>query len=76
MAAALAGDAMTAARLARDLLAVVDAGFAEPSPAVWKAGLHTLGLIGDPGVRAPLLPATPGAVAALVAAAGQVAAAA
>ena len=43
VAAALAGDAATAARLAHDLLPVVDAGFAEPSPAVWKAALHALG---------------------------------
>ena len=53
VAAALAGEAATAARLAHDLLPVVDAGCAEPSPAVWKAGLHALGLIGDPSVRPP-----------------------
>jgi 4-hydroxy-tetrahydrodipicolinate synthase len=70
VAASLDGDAATAAALGRDLLPIVDAGFAEPSPAVWKAGLHALGSIRTAVVRAPLTPASAGATAALVAAIG------
>jgi 4-hydroxy-tetrahydrodipicolinate synthase len=66
VAAALAGDVATTAALSHELLAVVDAGFAEPSPAVWKAGLHAHGLLATPAVRAPLTPASPDATAALL----------
>jgi 4-hydroxy-tetrahydrodipicolinate synthase len=68
VSAALGADAVTAAALAHDLLPLVDAGFAEPSPAVWKAGLHALGLIGTPAVRPPLTGASSTATATLLAA--------
>jgi 4-hydroxy-tetrahydrodipicolinate synthase len=41
-------------RHADALLAVVQAGFAEPNPAVWKAVLHAQGRIATPDVRAPM----------------------
>jgi 4-hydroxy-tetrahydrodipicolinate synthase len=66
VAAALAGDAGTSARLAHALLPVVDAGFAEPSPAVWKAALHARGEIATPAVRAPLAVASPAATRSLL----------
>jgi 4-hydroxy-tetrahydrodipicolinate synthase len=50
------------ARDARDhherLLPLVDACFAEPSPAVFKAVLHACGEIPTPAVRLPFLPAS------------------
>jgi 4-hydroxy-tetrahydrodipicolinate synthase len=71
VATALAGDVTATAALAHDLLPVVDAGGAEPSPAVWKAALHACGLIATPSVRAPLTPASPAATAALLGALGR-----
>jgi 4-hydroxy-tetrahydrodipicolinate synthase len=68
VATALAGEVAATAALAHDLLPVVDAGVAEPSPAVWKAVLHAGGRIGTPSVRAPMTPASPAATAALLAA--------
>jgi 4-hydroxy-tetrahydrodipicolinate synthase len=68
VSAALAGDGPTAAALAAELLPIVDAGFAEPSPALWKAALAEAGTIAEGGVRAPMTPATPAGTAALVAA--------
>lgn len=65
-AAASCGDAPTAAADAAALLPVVDAGFAEPSPAVWKGALHAQGRIASPRVRRPLTEASPAAVAALL----------
>jgi 4-hydroxy-tetrahydrodipicolinate synthase len=68
--AALAGDAHGTARLAHALGPTVAAGFAEPSPAAWKAALCHLGEIGHGGVRAPMTAASPAATAALVATLG------
>lgn len=45
------------------LLPVVEACFAEPSPAVFKAVLHAQGLLRSPDVRSPLAPATTHATA-------------
>jgi 4-hydroxy-tetrahydrodipicolinate synthase len=53
-------------RLAAPLSTLVDAGFAEPNPAVWKAALHARGELSTPSVRAPLLPATARATAAVL----------
>jgi 4-hydroxy-tetrahydrodipicolinate synthase len=50
------------------LLSVLRACFAEPSPTVFKGILHREGLIESPGVRLPLVPASPAAVDAAVAA--------
>lgn len=44
------------------LLPVVDAGFAEPNPAVWKGVLHAHGRIATPDLRAPMTNASPAAV--------------
>jgi 4-hydroxy-tetrahydrodipicolinate synthase len=60
------GDGEGARRRAAALLPVVRAGFAEPSPAVWKAALHASGEIASPMVRAPLTVASPAATATLV----------
>jgi len=68
VAAALEGDAVTAAALAHDLLPIVAAGYAAPSPAVWKAALHAAGELTTPSVRAPLLAASPDAAATMAAA--------
>jgi 4-hydroxy-tetrahydrodipicolinate synthase len=46
---------------AEALLPVVEACFAEPNPAVFKAVLHAQGRIPTPDVRLPLLPASPAA---------------
>ena len=67
VAAGLEGDVATVRRLAGDLLATVDAGFGEPSPAVFKAALAVLGEIAAPAVRAPLVEASAEATAALLA---------
>jgi dihydrodipicolinate synthase/N-acetylneuraminate lyase len=53
--------------LAHALGPTVRAGFAEPSPAVWKAALHRLGAIAHDGVRAPMTGASPAAADALLA---------
>lgn len=66
--AARAGDVERARRLAEALLPVVDAGVAEPNPAVWKAALHACGEIPTAAVRRPLTPASPAATAAILAA--------
>ncbi len=65
--AGLDGDAATASRLAARLLPIVDAGFAEPSPAGWKAALHALGEIATPAVRRPLTEADDDTVTRLLA---------
>jgi 4-hydroxy-tetrahydrodipicolinate synthase len=65
--AALAGDAGTAATLAHGLLLTIDAGGAEPSPAVWKGALAELGVIARGDVRPPMTAASPEATAALLA---------
>lgn len=66
VAAARAGDAPAARPLATSLLPLVDAGFAEPSPAGWKAALHALGEIATPTVRRPLTEASSDATARLI----------
>ena len=58
VAAALAGDVPRARTLAQRLLPVVEAGFAEPSPALWKAGLHHRGELATAAVRAPMAAAS------------------
>jgi 4-hydroxy-tetrahydrodipicolinate synthase len=67
VAAGLEGDAATTRRLAAELLATVDAGFAEPSPALWKAALAAIGVIPSDAVRAPLTAAGAEATAELLA---------
>jgi len=54
----LRGDAEGGRPLAEALLPLVQALFAEPSPAVIKAVLHALGRIPTPDVRMPLAPAS------------------
>ncbi|HEY6762868.1 MAG TPA: 4-hydroxy-tetrahydrodipicolinate synthase [Baekduia sp.] len=63
IAAGTAGDVATGRPHAEALLPLVQALFAEPSPAVIKALLHDAGRIPTPDVRLPLLNASPGAVA-------------
>jgi dihydrodipicolinate synthase/N-acetylneuraminate lyase len=46
---------------------VVDAGYAEPNPAVWKAALHATGEIRSAGLRAPLTAAKAESTASLLA---------
>lgn len=66
VAAARAGDAARSRNLSARLLPVVQAGFAEPNPAVWKAALHRLGEIPTAALRAPMAPASAGATAAIL----------
>jgi 4-hydroxy-tetrahydrodipicolinate synthase len=66
--AALAGDARTAAAVAAELLPLIDAGGAEPPPALWKAALAGLGEIAGGDVRPPMTPATAAGRQALLAA--------
>lgn len=47
---------------AESLLPVVDAGFAEPNPAVFKGVLHAQGRIATPDLRAPMTNASPEAI--------------
>jgi 4-hydroxy-tetrahydrodipicolinate synthase len=63
-----AGDARRARSVGNRLAALSLALFAEPNPAVVKAVLHANGRIPAPGVRLPLLSATPHALAAALAA--------
>lgn len=56
--AAMEGDLTTARALARELLPLMDALFAESNPVPLKAALASLGL-GSAMVRAPLAPASP-----------------
>ncbi len=55
-------------RHAEALLAVVQAGFAEPNPAVFKAVLHAQGRIATPDVRAPMTNASAAALTRMLAA--------
>lgn len=64
--AALAGDVLAARRYADALLPVVQAGFAEPSPALWKAALHAAGEVASPALRAPMTAASPTALGYLL----------
>jgi 4-hydroxy-tetrahydrodipicolinate synthase len=56
--AARRGDVPEARRSAELLLPIVDAGFAEPNPACWKAALHQHGEIASPALRSPMAAAT------------------
>jgi 4-hydroxy-tetrahydrodipicolinate synthase len=56
--AALGSEAETARAHQADLLPVVDAGFREPSPAVFKGVLYQRGEIPSANVRLPFLPAS------------------
>jgi 4-hydroxy-tetrahydrodipicolinate synthase len=47
---------------AEALLPVIETGFAEPNPAVWKGVLHAQGRIGTPDVRMPMANASTAAV--------------
>lgn len=67
VAAALDADAATTRALAARLLATVDAGFAEPSPAVFKAALAAHDEIASPALRPPMTSASRAATAALLA---------
>jgi 4-hydroxy-tetrahydrodipicolinate synthase len=58
IACGLRGDVGGGRPLAEALLPLVQALFAEPSPAVIKAVLHALGRIPTPDVRMPLAPAS------------------
>lgn len=66
--AALNGDAAVARAVASALLPVVNAGFAEPNPAVWKGALRALGEIECDALRAPMTAASAAAVGHLVSA--------
>ncbi len=44
------------------LLPVIQAGYLEPNPAVFKGVLHAQGRIATPNLRLPMMPASPGAV--------------
>jgi len=57
------GDAGAGRGLGHRLATLSRALFAEPNPSVIKAVLHAQGRIPTPGVRLPLLPASPGATA-------------
>lgn len=65
--AARAGDAASASGPAASLLPVVAAGFAEPSPAVWKGALARRGELDSPTVRRPMTEASAEAVDRLMA---------
>ena len=67
--AASGGNVPRSVALAEALLPVVEAGFAEPSPAVWKGALAAGGTITSNRVRRPLAEASPESVARLLAAA-------
>ena len=66
--AGLRGSVLKARELAARLLPLVEALFAEPSPAVIKAVLHRLAGIPTPEVRMPLSAASGGALGAALAA--------
>jgi 4-hydroxy-tetrahydrodipicolinate synthase len=53
---------------AEALLPVVQAGFVEPNPAVFKGVLHAQGKIASPALRLPMTPASPASVDACLAA--------
>lgn len=63
---ARSGDVVGASALAGRLLPLVRAGFAEPSPAVWKGALARLGMIESDAVRRPLTATSASAAVALL----------
>lgn len=67
VAAALAGDVEATRTTAAGLLAIVDAGFAEPSPAVFKAALAAMREVATGAVRPPMTPASPAATERMLA---------
>jgi 4-hydroxy-tetrahydrodipicolinate synthase len=64
--AALSGNVGRARTLGAQLLPVVQAGFSEPNPAVWKAVLYAFDEIATPNLRAPLSGASTSATTRLV----------
>lgn len=62
---ALAGRCEPTRRIAARLGPVVDAGFAEPNPAVFKAVLHAQGELSSPSLRSPMTQASPSGAARL-----------
>lgn len=72
IAAALAGDVTGARRLAMALQPIVDAGFAEPNPSVFKAALYAAGAIASPTLRSPMGAASTAATMHLLDAIGRV----
>ena len=71
VAAASGSNPVRAATLSHALMPVVTAGFAEPSPAVWKGALASTGVLTSPRVRRPLTPASPDATQRLLDAAAR-----
>lgn len=63
--AALKSRVDEARSMAEQLLPVVEAGFSEPNPSVWKAALHDAGEIATPNLRAPMSAASSEALARL-----------
>lgn len=64
--AAFANDVDRASALAEALLPIVDAGFAEPSPAVWKGAMHRLGELPSDTLRRPMTSASDISVSRLI----------
>ncbi|HEX4490145.1 MAG TPA: 4-hydroxy-tetrahydrodipicolinate synthase [Acidimicrobiia bacterium] len=65
---ALAGKLDDGRAHAEALLPVVQAGFVEPNPAVWKGVLHAQGKIASPALRLPMTAAAPATIDACLAA--------
>ncbi len=65
--AARAEDMSLATAIAAELLPVVVAGFSEPSPAVWKGVLASIGTIGADRLRRPMVEASLDSVARVLA---------
>jgi len=72
VSAARAGEVERTRLLAAMLLPVVDAGFSEPNPAVFKGALHQLGELETDQLRKPLTSAGPTAISQLLAAAAAI----
>jgi 4-hydroxy-tetrahydrodipicolinate synthase len=70
--AAIAGDAHTTRELQKKLVGIVQAGFAEPNPVVFKGALAAMGEIESGFVRLPQLPASSDAITKLISAAKSV----
>jgi 4-hydroxy-tetrahydrodipicolinate synthase len=64
--AARGSDVGRARVLAERLLPVVEAGFVEPNPSLWKAALHRLGEIPTATLRPPMSAASPEALDSLL----------
>jgi 4-hydroxy-tetrahydrodipicolinate synthase len=70
VAAARDGQIERTRRLAAALLPVVEAGFAEPNPAVWKGALHAVGELPTAALRRPMTEASAAAVQRVIDALG------